>query len=342
MPTDYSLAVVLNDGRVFLTVSNGQGYSTEAGLYDPATSQFVPTGSLGVDREMPSITLLPDGRVLLAGGQTCTMPANGGSASCKTLSTAQVFDAAAGKFAATGSMKAARSSPIAVRLADGRVLVTGGFNNGQLVTSAELYDTKTGKFTATGSLVSGIYVSCGILLQDGRVLLIGDSAGATQIYDPKKGQFAKGPSMVKPHNYGIPTLLSDGRVLVTGGAESLSGDQAGTADAEIFDPATEAFSATGSMSVPRVGHTATRLADGRVLITGGQAIASLFSQSASQQFYSSAELFDPSSGKFSPAGSMTEARGEPLAVLLPDGKVLICGGWSGLSHLSRTAEFYLP
>src|SRR5271165_3863908 len=87
------------------------------------------------------------------------------------------------------------------------------------------------------------------------------------------------------------------------------------------------------MLEPRSGHTATLLPDGKVLIAGGMR--------RNQDFYSSAELYDPSTGKFQPTGSMSVARVGPAAVLLKTGKVLVVGGWVGHGG-SATAELYDP
>ncbi len=91
--------------------------------------------------------------------------------------------------------------------------------------------------------------------------------------------------------------------------------------------------AGGQMLAPRSGHTATLLRDGRVLIAGGM--------QRNQDFYKSAELYDPATGKFQFTGEMNERRVSPIAVLLPSGKVLIAGGWIG-HGCTNSAELYDP
>jgi hypothetical protein len=121
------------------------------------------------------------------------------------------------------------------------------------------------------------------------------------------------------------TLLRDGRVLVAGGQDNLTAPVKYLASAELYDPATGKFSPTGSMALPRYGATATLLLDGRVLIAG-----SLIFTDPLQGNYkvSSAELYDPATGKFSPTGSMSDDRENHTATLLPGGRVLVTGGES--------------
>ena len=129
------------------------------------------------------------------------------------------------------------------------------------------------------------------------------------------------------------TVLRDGRVLIAGGFMKAQDGQTQiySRTAELFDPKTRTFSFTGEMKVPRAGHTATLLNDGRVLLAGG------FSRNG---ITPSAELYDPSTGAFAPAGDMAVARGDFTATLLPTGDVLVAGG--GDRNATESAELFHP
>jgi len=147
-----------------------------------------------------------------------------------------------------------------------------------------------------------------------------------QVLAPGAGASA---SPTRQARYGhTATLLPSGRVLLTGGT-----DPALTPVAELYDPQTGTFVATGPMTTARSEHTATVLADGEVLIVGGNG--------ANGQPVASAEIFDPISGMFSATGHMAVARAQHAAALLEDGRVLITGGTDGSATLA-SAEIFDP
>ena len=149
------------------------------------------------------------------------------------------------------------------------------------------------------------------------------------------GTFVPTGSMTTPRGEGhTATLLRDGRVLVTGGTAVVNGHYEQLSSAELFDPATGTFTPTGAMSTPRNTHTATLLNDGRVLITGGfLSLDSNFGRYGS--FGPSAEIYDPSTGTFTPTGAMVIlGQTNQSAILLGNGKVLILEGdsWEPIAY----------
>jgi WD40 repeat protein len=160
---------------------------------------------------------------------------------------------------------------------------------------------------------------------------------SAELYDHVHGSFQPTGSMAEERGGHTATLLADGKVLIAGGGKDDGGFSQlgeGSVAAEVYDPATGTFISTGNMTEGRVGHTATLLGDGKVLITGGWTSAGPIG---------GAELYDPSTGAFSPTGTMTSARGSHTATLLHDGRVLITGGaFDQTDAGSDTSEIYDP
>jgi probable HAF family extracellular repeat protein len=309
----------------------------------PAAAQagrFSPTGSASNARTVHTATLLPNGKVLVAGGFNPPSP---------TWASAEVYDPNTGLFSSTGSLITARRGHTATLLPNGKVLVAGGRVPPNYFASAEIYDPGSGLFSATGSMSVGRAFFTATLLSNGKVLVAGGVNSATaiasaEIYDPDTGLFSPTGSMSTPRETPTATLLPDGRVLIAGGD---NGTTTATASAEIYDPDTGKFSANGSMSTARTEHTATLLPpstvrpNGKVLIAGGDG-----SPNGGPPFFASAELYDPGTGTFSPTGSLITGRWLHTATLLPayelrpHGKVLIAGGQA--ASVLASAELYDP
>ncbi|MFL5680344.1 MAG: kelch repeat-containing protein [Chloroflexota bacterium] len=287
-----STATRLQDGRVLVTGGYNCGKAGQDGIwasaeiYDPSAGTFSATGSMSTPREFHTATLLADGRVLIAGGYTAPQPTATSSvvlaafrtaeSSASVLATAEIYDPATGTFSRTGSMSTFRDNHTATLLEDGRVLVTGGGGEGYASsTSAEVYDPSTGKFTKTGSMKSGRWLHTATRLADGRVLILGGRSPkdavyrSAEAYDPRSGTFSSAGQMVEGRQEHTATLLRDGRVLIAGGYWSDGRNWRVLSSSEMYDPATGKYTALGSIGIPRDGHTATLLGDGRVLIVGG-------------------------------------------------------------------------
>jgi hypothetical protein len=304
-----------------------------------ATPQVGLKGPLGDGRQIQSATLLADDGVLVAGGFT------GGDGA---LTSAVRYDPGTGVFSQTGSMANARGGHTATLLPDGHVLIAGGgpasWTGGDptFLAAAELYDPKTGTFATTGPMSTPRESHTATLLSDGRVLIVGgedsvDHAVATaELYDPSSGTFSPTGSMTVPRAWQTATLLPDGRVLIVGGdAGTWSYDGPFYSSAEIYNPKTGTFKPTGPMATPRGWQTATLLADGRVLVVGGE---------NKRTDLTTAEIYNPKTGRFSPTGSTAQARVYHAAVRLLDGRVLVAGGGSDYSggQFLASAELYDP
>jgi WD40 repeat protein len=209
-------------------------------------------------------------------------------------------------------------------------------------------------FTLTGAQTTNNGAAdTATLLDDGRVLVTAACGTAAEIYDPSTNAFTQTGSLGVHRASKTATLLRDGRVLFAGGYNCAAAGLDGIwATAEIYDPTTGAFSSTGSMHAPREFHTATLLADGRVLIAGGLSgapattssviLASFETAETSASVLATAEIYDPATGTFSTTGSMSTFRDNHTATLLNDGRVLVAGGGGEAYASSTSADIYDP
>lgn len=239
----------------------------DAMLYSPETGTFKATGKLPTANP-GTVTLLANGKVLIAGGYT---PARGGDP--RYLRDAWLYDPLTGKSAATGSLITERSNHSATLLQNGKVLIVGG-SQGQQPTNAEIYDPTTGQFTATGSPLLNRSYHSATLLPDGRVLVVGgrhsddpnwpyeksyDTQDSAELYDPATGRFtATGKPVAGGGKFLL--LLPNGKVLLWGELE-------GAGCLELYDPASGAFSPVGQFP----GFTdALLLKNGKLLLFVGE------------------------------------------------------------------------
>ena len=308
---------------------------TALALARPLAAQtWTATASMVTAREGGTITILPSGKVLIAGGG----PGNG-----LYTAEAELYDPIAGTFTPTGTMTTTRANHTATLLPDGTVLMAGGNNSSGYLSSAEIYDPTTGMFTATGSLSTPRTGHTATLLPNGTVLMAaGENASVTatataELYDPSTGTFTPTGSMLAARYGARAALLGNGKVLITGGFPGGSG-VGFLSEAELYDPAVGTFSVTGSMNTARYGFTMTRLNNGQVLAAGGAGNTLQGSQ------LSSAELYDPSTGQWAFTGDMVIAAQSRTATLLGNGKVLVAGGQEQVTpnvYFSE-AELYDP
>jgi WD40 repeat protein len=197
----------LLSGKVLIAGGGG----SSADLYDPTTGTFTATGSMTTARGSPAATLLPSGKVLVAGGGVD--------------GSAELYDPTAGTFTATGSMiraitdnTATRAVHTATLLPSGKVLVAGGLDKNYVFASAELYDPAAGTFTVTGSMTAARWDHSATFLGNGKVLIAGGSGDTSaELYDPTAGTFATTGSMTATRYSHTATLLLSGKVLITGG-----------------------------------------------------------------------------------------------------------------------------
>jgi hypothetical protein len=242
-------------------------------------------------------------------------------------------------------------------LDDGTVLVVGGFGYAGVHRQALLYDPAHQTFTSDAPLETPRIGHAAVTLDDGRVMAMGGynpyvpGSGfdpvftSTEIYDPSARKFTGGPKMNFPRRHHVVTRLRDGKWLLTGGIQLRGNGFGASANTEQYDPASNQFTPGTRMNQGRWLHTATLLNDGRVLIVGGRDN----NCTGNCDVYSlrTAEIFDPSTGLFTPTADLHISRYGHTATLLPDGRVLILGGESTEviedgSDEVKTTEIYDP
>ena len=283
-------ATLLADGRVLVTggstVSStaAKGYvnNASAEIYDPVANTWTATPTMSVARSHHTATLLPDGKVLVVGGENVLYLVE---------PTAEIYDPVANTWSAPRAQPISpRSQHTATLLPSGLVLIAGGFDivNGLLtpLTTAELYDPVLHTTTTTSTDVNGITTTTTVI-----------TGGL---------DFTATTPMAFTHYGHSATRLADGRVVIVGG---------NTTQTEIYDPVAATWTTQGATAATHTSHGAVLLADGRILVAGG----TQFAQPA-------AELFDPASGVWTAAATMLVTRSSPTATLLPDGSVMVCGG----------------
>jgi len=271
--------------------------------------------------------------VLVVGG--------GGPHVLDTRLDAEIYHPATDTWTTATSMKQARSGHSAVLLPDGRVLIVAGALTSTSVGKAEIYDPNANSWAGGGELIIERKGQTASLLSDGRVIVVGgldfnDNAIALsetfseRQRQPVLGTWGNVAPMLANRMSAQATKLLDGRILVTGGSDW---EQPG---AEVYDPTANSWTGTAQMGELRYQHAATLLSDGRVLVTGGRVLRTdhgIFTDTTA-----SAEIFDPETGLWTPAGSMLRPRFGHAAFLLGNGLVLIAGG----DRTSTATELFSP
>jgi hypothetical protein len=322
--------VIATPGRSLDTTPSGASptslfVSTSPSLPSPRPHRvFTLTGTLPADQDYQPVSILADGRVFLIGPYA---------------DSAEIFDPNTDVFSPR-AMPAMLYDYSFVALGDGRLLGLSPSGRG-----AVRFDPAAGSVTATGPMVIDQQGAQATVLADGRVLFTGgtDSQSrylrSAQIYDPSSGRFSTTGSMHVAREQQRAALLADGRVLVAGGDQGDAGSQPVVlSSAEVYDPAKGSFATTGPMLESRAAFGAVLLADGAVLIVGGEGIG----RDGQVDNLASAELYSASSGTFRKTHPMLASRVAFGIVRLLNGDVLITGGTDPDGVALATAELYNP
>lgn len=327
-------ATLLNNGKVLIAggyaVLAGYPVWSSAELYDPASHTFSATGDMTTPRYGHTATLLPDGRVLITGGASSI---NFDISSYPSQASAELYDPSSGTFTAAGSMTVARISHSATLLNNGEVLIVGGVDaQGQ---TTELYDPVKGAFSATGSMRANGGGHIATLLSNGKVLVEGGDychlASNPELYDPATGTFSLTGDSPEPHL--SPTT---GNLLLNGNVLTMLNEFCDIANgAELYDSNAGNFSAITDLPAES-GASATLLPDGKVFLHWQPADPTARPGGTSV-------LYDPIAATFTTLqGEYPQSDQGHTSTLLPDGSVLLAGGWICCEYTAANAEIYAP
>ncbi|MFB9237865.1 DUF6603 domain-containing protein [Plantactinospora siamensis] len=318
-------AVRLRDGRL-LTVSGGA-----AALFDPVGGVWLTGPAPHAPHDGHTLTLLADGRVLLAGVGP------------------EIYDPLAGTWTATGAASP-RAGHSATLLPDGTVLVAGGEHDGRPVHPVERFDPATGAWTVTAPLTVDRSGHQAVRQDHGRVLVIGGelltggprrAIADCEIFDPATGRWTPTGDLGAARAAHTATALPDGTVLVTGGdrvgVRADGSYRAGSLDsAERFDPATGAWTPAASLPGPRTRHRAVALPTGAVLLVGGT------SGPGFTAGYRSVTSYDPVRDRWSATGGLTTGRWSAAVADLADGRIVVAGGLVAPGQPTAGTEIFTP
>jgi hypothetical protein len=297
-------------------------------VFAPTNSTWTTTSTLNDPRQYHTATLLPNGKVLVAGGL--------GTGVSNVLATAELFNYTAGTWARTGAMKTNRYQHTSALLGNGTVLVMGGLNAaGNTLKTVEYYKPNLGSWKSTGAMNYFHLHGTATLLANGKVLLTGGTDGTnnavaqSELYDPVAGTWATTGSLATARWNQTATLLPSGRVLVMGGRNS---SNVALSTVELFDPNSGTWTNTGAMATARQTFTATLLNNGEVLAAGGINLAGTSTNAA--------ELYDTISGKWATCTNLNIARAGHTATFLTNGQVLLTSGLNATTNVSQSAELF--
>ena len=320
-------ATLLPSGEVLVAGGLGTNYLPSAELYDPRTRSWRPVASMKKSRVGHTATLLTNGQVLVAGGFDGT--------SGNLLSSSEIFDPTNGTWADAGSMSTVRGQQTATLLQDSRVLIVGGDHLiSQAITNVDLYDPAVG-WAPAQFLNNARFRHTATLLSDGTVLVTGGSVAGKAINTVEvfsNGRWAFTNGLSTPRAGHSATLLPDGRVLVASGSTT----NGQVASSEVFDPMSGSWTPAGNLHDAREDHTALLLTNGITLVIGGD-----YYVGGGPVMLPWAEVWEPTGGRWRQISQLNTPRIWHTATLLPDGTVLVLGGYNTQEGYLSSAEIYI-
>ena len=313
-------ATLLNNGLVLMAGGYNGSVLASAELYDPVAETFSTTASLNAARSSHTATLLNNGLVLMAAGF---------NSSLNPSSSAELYEP---ETLTPANLESIAVTPATATISPGtnqQFIATGTFSDESTEQLAAVtWSSSDTTLAQISNDVTNPGMSLAIAAGTATVTATAGTVSGTATLTVRPTGFVTTGNLNTARDYPTATLLNNGMVLIAGGY----GSSNVLASAELYNPATGAYTTTGNLNTARYLHTATLLSNGMVLIAGGYGSSSALA---------SAELYNPATGTFTATGNLNTARYYHTATLLNNGLVLIAGG-EGASSLLESAELYNP
>lgn len=291
--------------------------------FDVRAGTFKPFGDMATGRIQPLAHALPDGRILVMGGEWGAQK-----------SSAEI-GGPDGRFRTLGSMLGRRTAAASAALGDGQILICGGSTrDGRMLDSAEIFDPRTSLFRSTSRMIRARAGHTATTLSDGRILVVGGGLedqviADAEIFDPATGRFrATAPLSVARYKHGA-VLLQDGAVMVVGGSDNRSGgDRRGRlTSCEVYDSRSESFRSGPRLADARYKLSPSTVArrDGAIIVASGG---------------SSPEILRPGATRFSSLDVRYDTRRDYMAASpIGTGEILVTGGYD--AAIEATAQAWI-
>jgi len=329
--TSYFIAALLPSGFVWVGAGGKRDINKDPAFYhrqsllvDFTSGSFSSTKSTSTGHTAPSATLIPNGQVVLLGGQSnCEENAPN--------SGIELYDYLNENWTSMPASTTSSYGQTATLIQNGLILIVGGRFNNEPTSNSWIYDASTNQLYSGPHLKTARCNHTATLMMDGSLLIVGGETkvGTTsnvEIFDSETQTWAEASPLPLPLEGHTATLLPDGNVLIAGGSNGTEVSK----ECFLYNPTCDVWQTTGNLQLPRSHHTATLLQNGEVLISGG-ALGN-----------GTCEIYTPSSSSWIATGAVGIPRMNHSATLLSNGNVVVIGGTAANGTSSSVAETYNP
>ena len=314
-------------------------------LYDPATASWNIAAAMAIGRERHTATLLPDGQLVVIGGNTS--PEYDYSIPTGSI---EIYDYTKNQWSNGGSLLLPRQNHTSTLLQNGTILITGGYTGSGITSSVEIYDPSTGKCINAAPLMLARHDHSATLLNDGRVIIVGGRDGGSgsdyfnesEIYDPSTNTWQVIGNMAQARIKGSLVCFSDGSVIASGGRNTPNTSAPGS---EVLTGSLMNWTSTSPMFQPVTWQTTDLMPNDRLLVTGG-IVDDNWSNSFTGVMTPTCEWYDKQNQRWFYAPQLNQARSYHASCFihqtvndnLPEDLILVAAGITGDYTFTNTAE----